>query len=40
MTVEEFIDEYSWEQAKEWHAEMLAQNSRRPKQWTFMAKDG
>ncbi len=40
MTVEEFINEYSWEQAREWHAEMLAQNTRRPKQWSFMEKDG
>lgn len=40
MTLNEFIDEYSWEQAREWHAEMLAQNSRRPKQWTFQEKDG
>lgn len=40
MTLEEYIDEYSWEQARVWHAEMLAQNSRRPKQWTFQEKDG
>lgn len=40
MTLDEYIDDYSWTQAKEWHAEMLAHNSRRPKQWTFMAKDG
>ena len=40
MTVEEFIDEFSWTQAKEWHTEMLAHNSRRPKQWTFRCIDG
>lgn len=40
MTLNNFIDEYSWEQARVWHAEMLAQNSRRPKQWTFEEKNG
>lgn len=40
MNVEEFIDEYSWQRAKEMQAEMLAQGSRRPKQWTFLEKDG
>lgn len=40
MTVEEFIEDYSWERAKEWQAEMLAHNTRRPKQWTFQEKNG
>ena len=40
MTLQEFIDEYSWEQARKWHAEILAQNTRRPKQWTLRCTDG
>lgn len=40
MTLNEFIDEYSWEQAREWHADMLAQNTRRPKQWSLQGKQG
>lgn len=34
MTVDEFINEYSWEQAREWHAEMMAQNTRRSKRYS------
>ncbi len=35
MTVEEFVEEYTWRRAREMQAEMLAQSSRRPKSWTF-----
>lgn len=40
MTVEEFIEEYSWQRAKEIQADMLALSSRRPKQWTFVESNG
>lgn len=40
MTVQEFIDEYSWELARKWHSEMLAAGSRRPKKWSFVEKEG
>ncbi len=29
MTVEEFVEEYTWRRAREMQAEMLAQSSRR-----------
>lgn len=38
MTVEEFIEDYSWERAKEVQAEMLAKSSRRPDEWTYVER--
>lgn len=40
MTTKEFIETYTQQRAEEIQAEMLAQSSRRPKQWTFVEKSG
>lgn len=40
MTAEEFIENYSWEWAREIQADMLAHGSRRPEEWSFKEKDG
>lgn len=40
MKIKQFIDEYSWQRAKDMQMELLSLRGRMPKSWTFVERNG